>query len=80
VHIFKGLLKNILRFDDICFCVPRKSSLMVQIWTISWFHNDADVMPKHTIPKKIKLLIFRTTEGFKIFVLVLGQWFKRQMD
>jgi len=53
---------------------------MVQIWTISWFHNDADVMPKHTIPKKIKLLIFRTTEGFKIFVLVLGQWFKRQMD
>lgn len=72
VHMFKGLLKNIFRFYDMHFCVPGKSSFEVQIWTISWFQNDADMMLKHAIAKKTKSLIFRTTEGFELFLLVLG--------
>ena len=72
VHMFKGLLTNILRFYDMYFSVLWKSSLKVQIGTISWFQNDADIMPKHAITKKAKPLIFRTTEGFELLLLVLG--------
>ena len=70
--MFKGLLKNILRFYDVYFSVPWKSSLKVQIGTISRFQNDADMMPKHAITKKAKPLIFRTTERFELLLLVLG--------
>lgn len=70
--MFKGLLKNILRFYDMYFNVPGNSSFKVQIWTISSFQNDADMMPKHAVPKMTKSLIFRTTEGFDLFLLVSG--------
>lgn len=55
VLMFKGLLKNILGFYDMCFCVPGKSSFKVHIWI--WFQNDADTMPECAILKKTESLI-----------------------